>query len=317
MDWGTALERIVRTPNGFGQSIGDRYAQRLLGCTEEELATLRPLMGGRFDAFDIWNLGLYSGSRRSWPEMEIGCLARVLRSLDWLAPHQLALQVDARCPRGNDCDSDAWAEPAIVGTQWTAVTAGTEQARWVGEVARSGRAAVVKSGAVLDLWRAAMERFRFQYAYDELSDPDAVRRLGVGSCVGLTVTLADDLTTAGIPSRVRTGLLWGGLAASHHQWLEFLDGDGEWKTLDLSLALLARMFFGPEVEAFCCGSTGAYVIAYEPGAEHTVRHWCGGGACDVKFVMSAPARPIRSAPSRATAQRPSRWPTTSAPSAST
>jgi hypothetical protein len=295
MDWVPVLARVVVTPPGYRHPADAAYAQSILRCGKADVdmlfAACDEVLDSPLDRFDIWNTGLYSGSRRSRPELEMSYFRRfALRGGDWVAPIRHRVAFEAVCPRGDRCDSDTWPRPDIPGGTWHSSVLEQGRARWAGEVRRRGTTATVSSKLIAEIWRASLERYRFHFTCPALANAiPQTRRRGVGDCTALSLTLAAELGEHGLQARVRSGFLWGGTMGRVHQWVEVADSDAQWKVLDLSMALLADDFAMENYADFCFGSLSNRVIIAGDGDRTSVLHPCGGETLQVDLYIRGPA----------------------------
>jgi hypothetical protein len=148
---------------------------------------------------------------------------------------------------------------------------------------RHGIAATVVSKLIVDAWQTTLQAYRFHYTCPELADvvSETMRRK-VGDCTALSNMLAAEFREHGLQARVRGGFLWGGMTGSIHCWVEVVDSDGQWKVLDLSMAMLGRLFAMEEYAEFCFGSLSNRVIPVEDSGNTTVSHRCGGEILEIE-----------------------------------
>ncbi|NED99841.1 transglutaminase-like domain-containing protein [Phytoactinopolyspora halotolerans] len=280
MNWPPILDRVVRTPREYFCPIGPEKAREILSCSPADIRDLGHVYGAdrtRFDAFDVWNIGLNSGSGRSTPERELRYLGHLLASTDWLDAVEYRLALEAGCPRGPACTSHDWRRPRLVGTSWSDPSYLPGRVRWAATTRRQGMHSRIRLQPILHAWRHTLASYRFHYTHPGLAaDTAATRARRVGNCTGLSAVLAEDLNSRGVTARTRCGFLWGGLVGLAHEWVEARDADGRWKPLDPSMAALAATFFSPEYQRFCCGSMLNRLIPVASGHTATVQHWCEG-----------------------------------------
>lgn len=287
MNWAHALAKVVATPKEFHYVADRAYCRQILRCSEadadEFYAAWNEFSAITPDAYDYWNAGLYSGSRRSRPEIEVAQFRRnIAKNADWVGPLSHHVRFEARCPRGAMCDSDVWSRPDIDGFVWRDSRLARERASWAGEIEQRGAVLTVTSATAAEVWHATLGRYRYHYSCPELAAAiDETRRRGVGDCLGLSLMLAAELQEHGIEARVRGGFLWGGTTGRTHNWVEAADRDGRWKTLDLSMAVLARDFAMGDYGRFCFGSQSNRTIAVGESGNPGVSHPCGGTALRV------------------------------------
>jgi Transglutaminase-like superfamily len=101
---------------------------------------------------------------------------------------------------------------------------------------------------------------------------------GLFDCLSASLDLQRRCARQGIEAHVRQGWLAGPIA-SQHAWLEILDEDGEWKTIDVAFRALAGLLYPAceEFRAFCLGSRLNRLLATDsPAAKSTIEHMCAG-----------------------------------------
>lgn len=297
MDWGRILEQVVRTPDKYYLPIDNAKAASVLGCSTDELGILWQAYDSprsRFDVFDVWNIGLFSGTGKSKPEQEIRYLSHLYERTDWLEPVEYKIALDVTCPRGIRCTSSNWQRPDIPDAEWTDAAVDSGSARWAATVHRQGTNAEITDRTILDIWRTTIDKYRFHYTHPSIAgSAEATRARAVGNCTGLTIALAQLLDEADLQARTRCGFLWGGVVGLSHEWVEVRDTDGSWKVLDPSMAALADDFFTPEYKEFCCGSILNRVIPTAAGQAATVQHECDGSTFTTyPVVRRASTRPL-------------------------
>lgn len=277
--WGSIVRSIV--PNTEHSWVTADKARGILRCSHEDLAALAgsgvTIKDNHFDEFDIWNIGLFSNSRRSRPELEMVSFGRLVSTRNsWTAPVRYWISVEATCPLGAKCESSVWIPPEIVDVHWSHAAASRVSARWVGAAHLRGDSASVLDAGILEVWNGMLDKYRFHYTHRALSQSTtATMRRGVGDCAGISRLFAQLLNEQGVQAKVSAGFLAGGLSARVHHWVEATDRDGGRKTLDISMALLSPMFFSPKYSAFCLGSKLNQVMTV-PAVESTmISHPCG------------------------------------------
>lgn len=294
MNWIPILTKIATTPCGYRYWVTADYAQNILRCSRADLEALFTAFNDAFgsapDGYDVWNIGLYSGSRRTRPEIEMAHSRRIiLGEGDWVTPIRHEVDFEAVCPRGALCDSDAWSQPDVPGAVWCAFELGRRRAHWMTRIEQRGAASTVVSGLIAEAWHASLERYRYQYTCPELAVVVAeTQRRRVGDCTALSVMFATELRGRGVQANVRSGFFWGGMAGRVHQWVEAADCDGQWKVLDLSMAILARDFSIGTYGGFCFGSRSNRVIPVAGSGRPSVSHPCGGTTLQVELGIRRP-----------------------------
>lgn len=332
--WRGALEGLVPVPAGRHERLLTlAEARATLGCTEDVLAGLiehglpvAEVAAGepRLDQHDVINVGLYSGTGRSMPELAQRALLRFAAGdpAGWAAPGRWSIAVEHRCAAAGapgpehagpwtlaEPDPGRWggvieAWEAREGVRLPAQHGGPalpspDHATVTGRVFLVGRTARVSARAVADAFHALVHGIRrgsprFQWLPAALrADPDAGARLGVIDCGSGSLLLARELRRLGFQAHAREGHVLG-LVPTQHAWVEVLDGDGAWKALDpIFCAIAGRVPSSrPEFEEFCLGSFGSWVLpwAVEVGAPIAVHH-CGRAATASATVFSGRVRP--------------------------
>jgi hypothetical protein len=281
MDLRTAWRHVVPTPDRYRRLIRPATALAILRSPGLDPASIPGgvEVGGQtfFDAADMYNLGLYSRSRITRPEVDMHYLGRAIRRTDWASAIQYSISVEAACPRAAECDGGDWKPLDIVGATW--VRSGTEPGRvaYLGQGVRTGASALIRDPRISDLWRHMLGGYRFHFGPDELSARIAYTyRRKVGSCLGLSLALARHLEHLGIAAETRRGFLMCGGSAAPHAWVELHDVDGREKAVDPSLACLSPLFFTQRYADFCLGGTFNRTLPLRSGHDGKLRHHCGG-----------------------------------------
>lgn len=260
--------------------------------------------GPRYDANDVFNLGLHSGSRRSMPELAVGLALRFARQdpRAWARERHWELTVELRC-RDHHGTGEWWAwPPADAGDLTDEVTAGARQ-RWTGSDARAvvtyratavGRHARLVSARLRDEVAAELARpLRYvRMPFEVRDDASWMTGRGLVDCVSGSRTLATRLAAAGFDARTRTGWLVGP-HVSDHSWVEVRDEDGAWKCVDVAYHHLARTLFGMDAvapEAFAGSRPDRLVDGSAPLGTAPFGHRCGAGAAVPEYTISAAAR---------------------------
>lgn len=287
-DWAVAMSQVVCTPAGYEDWVPAGEALRILRCAESSLIDLvdtgLPTRDGRFDWCDAWNVGLYSGSGRSMPELEMKLFRRLLSAFngDWHTPMRYLITVEAACPSGPDCDCGTWVCPDFVDASLTESTPGPGRRSWSGVVEASGVRVAIRSRVVTDAWNSVVRSYRYHFTRLELAKSvDQTRRRRVGDCVALTKLLQAELAKCGVEAWERHGYLLGWTTGHAHSWLEIRDIDGVVKPLDASLALLAGSFLNPGLVGFSLGCLMNRLIQIRERGKVQVIHHCHGDRLDL------------------------------------
>lgn len=256
-----ALDAVVPTPPEHRVWIDEAEALSTLRCSPADLKQLVSaglvFEDGRYENYDVWNVGLLSGSGMSRPEREMIFFARVLKSFraDWVSSRTYEVFARAECPLGAACPEPDWVTPRLPVIEWREQETGAGFSAWRGLIELGGGSATVQDPRVRDRWQDLLERFRFHFTPATLAlDVARTVERGVGDCDALSRVLMNELLDLGIPAAVEPGYIFGGARLRRHSWLRITDSDGEPKTLDAGMAILARTFFTPEYESFCFGS---------------------------------------------------------------
>lgn len=296
MDWAGVVEQVVRNPDEYYLPVDDAKAGKILGCTTDDVGAVWKAYDSqrsRFDVFDVWNIGLNSGTGKSKPEQEIRYLSHLYRRTDWLEDAEYKIALDVTCPREMRCTSSNWQRPDLPDAEWVDSAVDTGAARWTATAHRHGTKAEISDDAILDIWHSTIDEYRFHYTHPSIAaSAETTRARRVGNCTGLSAALAQILDESDLQARTRCGFLWGGVVGLSHEWVEVSDADGSWKVLDPSMAVLADDFFTPEYKEFCCGSMLNRVIPTAAGQDATVLHECDGSSFTTyPVVRRASTRP--------------------------
>lgn len=201
----------------------------------------------------------------------------------WTDPIHYRISAEATCPHGTKCDSSEWVSPEIIGVHWYHATAGKAGARWVGTADLRGANATVLEIGIAQIWNRLLAEYRYHAMPRALSEsPMTTARRGVGDCAAMSNLLAQLLIEQGVPAKVCAGYIAGGLSARVHHWVEATDRDGQPKTLDLSMAMLAPMFFSSKYAEFCFGSKLNQVMKVPTGKSTMIRHNCRSQKLDLQ-----------------------------------
>jgi hypothetical protein len=302
-----ALQRVRFVSSLDDDVLIDRAeAKRLLRCDDATIADL-VAQGLRIDqrteAFsycDIMNVGLYSGTARSVPELAERFITRFSAEppLTWTQRRRWRLAVEGRCTRAGGCAGGQWAlaatpaqayrrDPSDIGSR-------VDTFRTTFEAETSGYQMEVQAAPIRRLHSECLERFRsgaWQYQYLPLGlrdDPVAADRLGVMNCFSVAGWLSERLRMLGIETRVRHGLLLA-FMGMEHAWVDARDADGVFKPLDPVIAVLAARSAVPasSFASFTCGSRFNRVLASRANTGQIVTHACDGRKQTVTLLVYA------------------------------
>jgi|SRR5215218_314177 len=263
--WSAGVQAMVPVPAEHRRLKADVTAvQATLRCGEEEIESLRRCgvvwveRGGvpLFDPVDIYNLGLLSGSGRTVPEVASSYFAQLANAgcEAWTAPSRTELVVDRAVASGSELVGELGclrfptrdAEGQQSATYMPRQTIGT-----------------MVSPRLKSLFDAILAGFSFQLLPDSLKgDGEAIAKLGVGDCHGLSLVLANRCLEAGLAATVERGFIRGRFGWGAHAWVRVEDEDGGPKVLDPTLPLVAASQ-GVDARAFsrfCCGSLVTRVV---------------------------------------------------------
>jgi len=295
--WPQVLQQIAFTPPDHRDLVGFDEAADLLAVDTAAIGEIVsagvPSVDRKVDMWDIQNIGLYSGSGRTRPELEMAAFVRATGtdSSKWLAPQHWRLILSATCSTSGDCGG-SWKLPEVNGCIWDPEpSTGAEQvwrttARAVGGVSQVGHQKI--RNAFADV----ANTYKFQYTAASLVGDNArTRERRAGTCTSIASVLAAELESIGYKANLRYGLLMGLFTASLHCWVE-VDGDavggrtGQTVALDPTLAIVTKTFFPPRSHTalidYFIGSTSNRIVALpaytaatnRPEDRLTLQHHC-------------------------------------------
>lgn len=275
-----AFERIVATPELHRTWIDVPGAAGILRCEEDELWALRDaglvLQDGCFDAYDLINIGMAEGLKRTTAEREMMFFNLLLRSngRDWVSSTRYEVTSEAVCDNGWGCAGGTWpVVPDLSAVRWGARSICEGVVRWKGEADLSGTRRTVKSPVVRRIWEEFLSSYSFQHVPESLSsDAAATMERSVGDCIALSKVLALKLQESGYLAQCASGYIFGGARASWHTWVHFIDDDGTAKDLDPAMALLSDKFFDNAYKQFCFGSFLNRILPVAQGEQARVNH---------------------------------------------
>ncbi|HKO36988.1 MAG TPA: transglutaminase domain-containing protein [Solirubrobacterales bacterium] len=312
------FERTFVPSSEFGDVlVGVTAARRLLRCDHTGIAALLaaglPTFGADGESFrrsDILNVGLYSGSGRTIPEIAEAHRIRFATGprTSWTEARAWDVAFDLRCARG--CDGGSWLlrrpSPERFGgsvREWPATPVHSRSPlRLEASVVVTGSEDAVESEDARRLFVELVddlvsERIRYQYLPPGLRrEPETAAANRVLDCMAASLLLERRCRNLGLPTRTRKGLLLGA-ASVEHVWLELPGVAGEWAPLDPVLAaLVARSGDGEGFARFACGSASNRLLPWELGAARELAgHSCpdrGELARAEDLMMTVSARPL-------------------------
>ncbi|MGW0770445.1 hypothetical protein [Streptomyces sp. NPDC002676] len=227
-----------------------------------------------FDPNDLYNLGMYSGTSKTQPELAFRMLFRftgrpvddLLRNKTW------DFQVRLECP---DCAGEApWRleEPDItrfggVVADVTRPAAGTGSATYTATVTTTGALTPVVSPVLRKLTAEYLAAgYRWQMIPVAMqADYQLVHDLGATSCIAASLLLAERFREAGYRAEAKRGWFCGVLGGAldlPHASVELEDDDGRVKTIDIAKSQLAARLSGNTggFRELCLGSIYNKVI---------------------------------------------------------
>lgn len=310
--WISSLRELIPTPPEYREeTIDRRTALEMLRCEEwvidelldHGLAASGPRGEDRFDRWDLFNVALYSRSRRSIPELSALVVARAAAEKPeaWTERREVALTLGLECTRQGGCAArPRWLVRAPTPERFGGTTSPWESSSPLSQAAVAGgalaayeprslelRARVISCGSVRRV-RSSFVRaryweivhgMRFQVLPHALAiDSDRICKHGAVDCTAVAKLLGAQCVDAGLEVRVEKGLLLTMLGIDNHAWLEVRDEDGEWKTIDCSLAMisLGSPIPNPAFAEFCLGSQFNRVLPFHcPAPEPIISHECG------------------------------------------
>jgi hypothetical protein len=297
--WEKVADSIEFIPAEYSRkSEPEPVAQEMLRCDEAGIDRLVAaglpfeLRDGtrHFDLNDLYNLGMYSNTAKTQPELAFRMLFRfagrpvdeLLRTKTW------GFRVQLECA---DCAGPApWRleEPTVdrFGGRLTGVTApepGSGSARYAATVTTTGARTPVVSPVLRELTRDYLTAgYRWQMIPVPMqADFALVHRLGATSCIAASLLLAERFRAAGYPAAAKRGWFCGVLGGAldlPHACVEVQDDDGALKTIDIAKAQLAARLSAStgDFQELCLGSIYNKVIpSTASGNAPLAHHECG------------------------------------------
>lgn len=281
--WDDVANSIEFIPASYSSKTQpESVAQEMLRCEPADLDKLVDAglpfeyrLGVRhFDTNDLYNLGMYSKSSRTQPELAFRLLFRfasrpvddLLREKSW----DFRLRLDCA-----DCAGVApWRleEPDIVrfGGRVAVVTApaaSSGSAEYAATVTTTGARTPVVSPELRRLTRDYLDAgYRWQMIPVAMqADYELVHALGATSCIAASLFLAERFRLAGYRAQAKRGWFCGVLGGAldlPHACVEVEDDDGALKTVDIAKAQLAARLSPNtgEFQELCLGSIYNKVI---------------------------------------------------------
>ncbi|HEV2634123.1 MAG TPA: hypothetical protein VGX23_03180 [Actinocrinis sp.] len=297
--WEKVADSIEFIPAEYSdKSQPESVAREMLRCGPAEIDRLvaaglpfTRISGVRhFDSNDLYNLGMYSGTAKTQPELAFRMLFRFAgRPLDaLLVPKTWDFQVRLECP---DCAGTApWRLEApdvvrfggsIADVADPAPSCGS--ARYCATVTTTGaRTALISP----ELRRLTGEYLASGYRWQMIpvpmqADYALVHDLGATSCIAASLLLAERFREGGYPAEAKRGWFCGVLGGAldlPHAFVEVADEDGTPKIIDIAKAQLAARLSAStgEFQELCLGSIYNKVIpSTASGNAALAYHGCG------------------------------------------
>lgn len=281
--WESVAASIEFIPAEYSsKSQPESVAQEMLRCGPAEIDRLvdaglpfEDRSGVRhFDPNDLYNLGMYSKSSKTQPELTFRMLFRfagrpmddLLRTKTW------DFRVRLECA---DCAGVApWRleEPDVVRfggsiAGVTAPAASSGSAEYAATVTTTGARTPVVSPLLRELTSEYMAAgYRWQMIPVPMqADYELVHDLGATSCIAASLFLAERFQDAGYRAEAKRGWFCGVLGGAldlPHACVEVEDDDGRFKTIDIAKAQLAARLSSStgEFQELCIGSIYNKVI---------------------------------------------------------
>lgn len=307
--WTQLLQDLVLVPQQYAASaIAYHNAATFLGCDQDAVEALvaagLPRYAEGFDRFDLLNIALAARTGRSLPEIGLKHVLKFVRTgspREWSSATTWLVRVDATCSARADEDSqndERWLvwEPSAqdpidtrrVRPSPIAVWGRTARLSW--ELSTEGSHSTIRSSNICEIVDSYLDYgLRFARMPNRVQvDSNWMQSHGIFDCLSCSTDLSNQFRKAKIQSRVRQGWL-AARVASPHAWIEVVDADGEWKTIDLALRALAEILFPASTafSAYCLGSRLNRLVATScPPNEELVEHVCSSGETMHQFDVS-------------------------------
>jgi Transglutaminase-like superfamily len=278
-----------------GDDVLDQLIEAGLPCSGEPGAEL-------FDWHDLHNLGLYSGSGNSLPER---CIRLAMRWMEkppesWLGSARWDFRAALGCGRPHRGQPPprwriARPAPEVHGGEIVGALAASSPDAVIGEgyvegtgeefalaatIHTRGRSGVIRSRRLREiLSEYAGADYRWVRLPQELQkQPSRVLSQGVSPCISVSLDLAAKCRGEGFAARTRIGWILG-LLDLRHAWLEVVDEDGAWKTVDPVFAKLSAFADRPhpQFQSSCLGSTiNRLLPTANEASDPLFAHFCSG-----------------------------------------
>lgn len=316
--WDDIIADLALTPAGHRDLVGFDEAARLLACDvgtiEDIVEAGLPVADGRVDMWDVQNVGLYSETGRTRPELEMAAFVRAtgVDPSRWVEPQHWKLILGAACPVSVLCDGD-WELPDVKAS-WSSEPSTSNHREWRAIARATGEPRPFDNDEIRAVFDDVVANLRFQYTSASLvGNNERTRERRAGTCTSIASVLAAELSSRGFEPELRYGLLMGLFTASLHCWVELdgasgLDRGSGRIILDPTMAIVATSFFPEashaELTDYFFGSRSNRVVelptyatpSMGPEDRLTIRHHCGGTWSNV--MASVRIAPVASEPLR-------------------
>lgn len=283
MPWDKVASLIEFVPAKYSSKTQpESVAQEMLRCDSADIDTLvdaglpfEVRSGVRyFDPNDLYNLGMYSNSSKTQPELAFRLLFRFAsRPLDDLLREKTwSFRVEMECPGCTEVAPWRLEEPDIVRfggrlDDVIAPDASAGSAKYSATVTTTGARTPILSPVLRQLTRDYLDAgYRWQMIPVPMqADYELVHALGATSCIAASLFLAERFRAAGYRAEAKRGWFCGVLGGAldlPHACVEVEDDDGSLKTVDIAKAQLAARLSAKtaEFQELCLGSIYNKVI---------------------------------------------------------
>jgi transglutaminase-like putative cysteine protease len=277
-----ALERFrCMPPQWATYHTSPESAANMLRCTPDDvvslteygLTSLHTVDGPRFDYFDVMNVGRFSGTGVTVPELNATALLRFSRrpKSTWLGPQEWTLKV--RLPDAGRTEAYRVRIPDFASAgitylggsiQWPADDRIERSDGYAVNVGIDGTYDPVRNSVALGIYEDVFHQLRSgAVIYQAVSEPLRMEhqrawQMGIADCMVTSRVLADRLQALGVQARARRGFILG-LVGSEHAWCEVHE-EGRWKSVDVTLAAMPvglpngqRLPSHDEFSSYCLG----------------------------------------------------------------
>jgi hypothetical protein len=285
--WGTIFDAFAPTTPNLRQVVTRETCRAMLRCDEAQVLELEACLGtSQIDHIDLLNLGLFSGSQRSVPELVIRSLGPVLADkVRTRSPTAVWATLKASCLDACDPALATWEAPSWYGVEWECYPEPHGQFHCKGLVQGAFEPGRLLAPELRELFATIVQEFDFQFMHQDtpLSYAQLNHR---GDCRVLAEVLSMRYRDAGYTSTVQHGVLLGLVSASRHSWVTVVDADARQKNVDPGLAVLTRTFWcdDPVLRSACAGSRLPFRTVCTSKEPFQVSHRCETGTRSIESV---------------------------------